>query len=86
MEEMLSLTANYCTGPERNNTQIGMPSTTSNDVVSLYLPVMEVVEKISLGGIFWGLLVVVVAILGFVGRCWSQNTPMNPFCHYPSPY
>ena len=44
-EEIFSLTAHYCTGPERKNTHIGMCSTTSTDVVSLYLSVMEVVDN-----------------------------------------
>ena len=44
-EEHFSLTAHYCTGHERKNTHIGMPSTTSTDVVSLSLSVMEVVEN-----------------------------------------
>ena len=37
--------AHYCIGQERKNTDIGMPSTTSTDVVSLSLSVMEVVEN-----------------------------------------
>ena len=44
-EEIFSLTAHYSTGRERKKTHIGMPSTTDNDGVSLYLYVMEVVEN-----------------------------------------
>ena len=37
------MTAHYCTVPERNNTHIGMPSSTPTDGVSLSFSVMEVV-------------------------------------------
>ena len=47
-EEIFSLTAHSCTDPERKNTKIGMPCTTSTDGVSLSLSTMEVVEKLSL--------------------------------------
>ena len=47
-EEIFSLTSHYCTIPERKNTHIGMPSTTTTDGVSLYLYVMEVVDEFSL--------------------------------------
>ena len=47
-EENLSLTAHYCTGRERKNNHIGMPSTTATDGVSLSLSVMEVVENFGL--------------------------------------
>ena len=47
-EKMLSLTAHYCTGRERKNTNIGMPSATATDGVSLYLSVMEAVENFGL--------------------------------------
>ena len=47
-EEMFSLTAHYCTGWERKNTHIGMPSTTATDGVSLYLSVMEMVDNFGL--------------------------------------
>ena len=47
-EEIFSLTAHYCTGQERKNTHIGMPSTTATDGVSLSLSVMEVVENFGL--------------------------------------
>ena len=39
-EEIFSLTAHYCTGPEINNTHIGMPYTTDTDSVSLSLSVV----------------------------------------------
>ena len=29
--------------------------------------------------IFWGLIVMVVKIFGYVGSHWSQNTAMAPF-------
>ena len=48
-EEIFSLTVKYCTGPERNNTHIGIPYTTANDGVSLSLYIMEVVENFGLG-------------------------------------
>ena len=44
-EEIFSLTAHYCTGPDIKKTHIGMLSTTATDGVSLYLSVMEVVDK-----------------------------------------
>ena len=47
-EEILSLTAHYCTVRERENTHIGMPSTTTTDGVALSLSVMEVVENFDL--------------------------------------
>ena len=48
MEDFFSLTAHYCTGPEREKTHIGKPSTTATDGVSLSLSVMEVVENFGL--------------------------------------
>ena len=39
-EEIFSSAARYCTGWERKNTHIGMPSTTATDGVSLSLFVM----------------------------------------------
>ena len=39
-EELFSLTAHYCTGPDRKNTHIGITSTTATDGVSLYSSVM----------------------------------------------
>ena len=45
---VFSLTAHYCTGPERNKTIIGMPYTTAADCVSLSLYVMEVVDNVGL--------------------------------------
>ena len=45
---IFSLTAHYCTGPERKNTHIGMTCTTATDGVSLSLSVMEVVENFGL--------------------------------------
>ena len=39
------LTSQYCTGPDRNNTHIGMLSITATDSVSLSLLVIEVVEN-----------------------------------------
>ena len=47
-EEIFSLTSHYCTGQERKNTHIGMPSTTATDCVSLSLSVMEAVENFGL--------------------------------------
>ena len=44
-EEIFSLTAQYCTGPEINNTHIGIPSATANVGVYLSLSVMEVVDN-----------------------------------------
>ena len=44
-EEIFSLTAHCCTGPERKNTHIGMPSTTAIYGVSLSLSVIEVVDN-----------------------------------------
>ena len=40
--------AHYCTGPDRNNTHIGMLSTTATDGVSLSKSAMEVVDKFGL--------------------------------------
>ena len=48
MEEIYSLTTHYCTIPDRNNTHIGISSTTATDGVSLYKYVMEVVENFGL--------------------------------------
>ena len=45
MEEISPLMAHYFTGPDRKNTQIGIPYTTANDGVSLSLYIMEVAEK-----------------------------------------
>ena len=42
------LIAHYCTVPDRNNTHIWIPSTTSTDGVSLSLSVMEVVDNFGL--------------------------------------
>ena len=39
-EEIFLLTVHYCTGPNKNNTHIGMPSTTATDGVSLSKYVM----------------------------------------------
>ena len=47
-DEIFLLTAHYCTGRERENTNIGMTSTTATDGVSLSLSVMEVVENFGL--------------------------------------
>ena len=47
-EEIFSLAEHYCKVQERKNTHIGMPSTTDNDGVSLYLSDMEVVENFGL--------------------------------------
>ena len=47
-EESFSLTAHYCKCPERNNTIIGIPSTTDTDGVSMSLSVMEVVDNFGL--------------------------------------
>ena len=47
-EEIFLLIAHYCTFPDRNNTHIWMPSTTSTDGVSLSLSVMEVVDNFGL--------------------------------------
>ena len=44
-EENFLLTAHYCTGPERNNTHIGMPSTSDTHIFSLSFSVMKVVEN-----------------------------------------
>ena len=44
-EEIFSLMAHYCAGPDRNNTHIGMPSTTATDGVYLYNYVMKVVDN-----------------------------------------
>ena len=44
-EEIFSLTVHYCTGPDRKNTFVGIPSTTATDGVSLYSYIMEVVEN-----------------------------------------
>ena len=45
MEDSFFFTAHYCTGPDRNNTHIGMPPTTANGGVSLSKSLMEVVEN-----------------------------------------
>ena len=47
-EETVSLTSHYCTGRERKNNNIGMPSTTATDDVSVSLSFMEVVENFGL--------------------------------------
>ena len=47
-KEIFSLAAHYCTGRERKNTNIGMPSATAADGVSLYLSVIEMVEYFGL--------------------------------------
>ena len=47
-EELLSLTAHYCTVTDRKNTHIGIPSITATDGVSLHSSVMEVVENFGL--------------------------------------
>ena len=45
MEEIFLLLTHYCTGPDRNNTHIGMPSTTATDGVSLSKSVVEVIDN-----------------------------------------
>ena len=45
MEEIFPFTAHNCTVPDRNNTHIGMPSTTATDGLSLSKSVMEVVDN-----------------------------------------
>ena len=45
---MFSLTVHYCTGTNRNNTHIGMPSTTDTDYVYLSKSVIEVVDNFGL--------------------------------------
>ena len=47
-EEIFSLAAHYYTIPDRNNTHIGVPSTTTTDGVSLSKYVEEVVENFGL--------------------------------------
>ena len=47
-EEILSLTAHYCTGPDRNNTHTGMLSTTDAGGVYLSKSIMDVVENFGL--------------------------------------
>ena len=49
------MTSHYCTGTEIKNTHIGMPSNTATDGASLYLYVMEVVEKFGLEGGIMGI-------------------------------
>ena len=80
------LTEHYFTGPERNNTHIGMPSKTDTDGVYLSLSIMEVVEKFSLEENVVGINSDGGGKFGFLGRHWSQNTPMTPFFHHPIPY
>ena len=48
IEEIFSLTAHYCTGRERKNTHIGIPSTTDTDGFSLSLSVVEVMDNFGL--------------------------------------
>ena len=48
MEEIFYLTVHYCTGPDKNNTHIGMPSTTATDGVSLSKSIAEVVDNFGL--------------------------------------
>ena len=48
IEEILSLISHYCTGPNINNTHIGMPYTSSTDIFSLSKSVMEVMENFGL--------------------------------------
>ena len=79
MEEIFSVTAHYCTGIDRKKNHIGMPSTTATDVVSMYLSVVEVVDKFSLGLKVLGITSDGGGNLRFLGRYWSQNTPMTPF-------
>ena len=47
-EEISFLAAHYCTGPDINNTHIGMASTTATDGVSLSKSTVEVVENFCL--------------------------------------
>ena len=47
-EEIFSLTAHYCIGPDRNNTPVGVPSTSATDSVSLSLSIMEAVQNFGL--------------------------------------
>ena len=85
-EKILSLTAHYCTGPDRDrNLTLG------------YRPplLMMVFPRICLLWRRWrisdrrrrlrGLRVMAVEIFGFVGRQWIQNTPMTLFPHTPHP-
>ena len=48
MEKHFPLVEHYCTGPQRNNTHVGMPSTTDTYGVSLYFYIMVVVENFRL--------------------------------------
>ena len=45
---MFSLTVHYCTGPDRNNIHIGIPSTTDTDCVYLSKSFIEVVDNFGL--------------------------------------
>ena len=44
-EEIFLLTAHYCRGLERKNTEIGMSSITATDGVPLFLSIREVVDN-----------------------------------------
>ena len=82
MEKMFSLTAQYCTGPEKKTLTLGY----SPPLLLMLFPCLCLLWRwwriLARRQRFWGLRVMVVAIFGFVGRHWSQNTPMAMF--YPT--
>ena len=84
-EENFSLTAYYCTVIDRNNTHIGMPSTTATYGVSLSKSVAEVVEN-------FGLEAKIVGITSDGGgNIWFYSEALEPkysndsILQHPSP-
>ena len=78
MEEIFLLMAHYCTGPERKKLILGCRT----PLLLMVFPCIRLLWRGWINSdwrqILWRLLVMMVALLRFVGRQWSQNTPMNP--------
>ena len=84
-EENFSLMANYCTGQERKTLTLGLPPPLLLVVFTCLGMLWSWWGFLAWRQRFWGLQVIGVAIFGFVGRHWSQNTLMTLFFFTQSP-
>ena len=76
----------YCTGLDRNNTHIGIPSTTYTDGVFLSLSVMEVVEKFILEAKILGINSAGGGNLWVCREALDSKYTNDSVFHHPIPY
>ena len=84
-EEILSLTAHYCTVRERKTLTLGCPTPLLLVVFSCLCLLWRWWRICDWWQRLWVLLVMVVAIFGFVGRHWRQSTLMDLFSSTQAP-